>query len=280
MLLLSLMPTVSIAWWASGKDALTKDFMDMASRVDAAYDLRIYLAFAAASVAIIFIAILMTGRKVTFPRGITRLAGGLALLSTFGIFITLLALFFSSQPSMSAWVHQAFQDFTAGAPSRPAGAGRLIELGSNGRWTLWTEAVASWEDNPIEGSGAESFPLIHLARRESDAVFVKQAHGLGFSLLSELGIVGFTAGAAFIVLTMFLAALAWSQTRNRWERGSAAGLISLMVIYLIHTSFDWDWNMFGITMIFFFFAGIMAATPAPESVPRKNAVAGSGILLS
>ncbi len=267
MLALALVPTILIAWWATGQEALMQDHVDLGLRMEAASALRIYIFAALAVVGAVFLGSLMIGQKVKFPAAITRLAGGVSIVSTFAAIAVLVLLFLSSQPSVSDWAQQAYDNFTVGKPSQPAGAGRLIELGSSGRWEIWKEAIANWEDNYVAGSGAQSFPLVHLARRQSDLVFVKQAHGLGFSLLSELGIVGFALGGAFIAVSMTVAALAWCRIRDRWEKGLAAAIISLLVIYLIHTSFDWDWNMFGLTMIYFFFTGIMVAWPASKPGP-------------
>lgn len=258
VLILTFSPTILIALWASGQDAMVKSKVDMSLRLAAAVELRLYLGFFMLLVTLIFAIALFVGKRVRFSKFVTRITGGIALVSVISaIFFIVIALFASAQPSLSGWARQAYHDFTIDAPSKTKGVGRLSELSSSGRWQLWGEAIANWEDNPVLGTGAQSFPAVHLMRQESSATFVKQAHGLGFSLLAELGLVGFLLMAAFIVVSVTYAALLVCRLRDRWDKGMAAAMLSLIVIYLIHTSYDWDWNMFALTLPYFFFTGIL-----------------------
>ncbi len=255
--ILSFPPAILIALWASGQDAMVKSEVDMSLRLAAAAELRLYLGFSILLVTLIFIIALFAGKRIRFSKFVTRLTGSVALVSVISAIFMAIALFVSAQPSLGGWARQTYHDFTVGAPSQTAGVGRLIVLSSSGRWPLWEEAMANWEDNPVKGTGAQSFPVVHLMRRESGAIFVKQAHGLGFSLLAELGLVGFLLMATFITMSLTYAALLVCKLRDRWDKGSAAAIVSLLVIYLIHSSYDWDWNMFALTLPYFFFTGIL-----------------------
>ncbi|MCL4473378.1 MAG: O-antigen ligase family protein [Actinobacteria bacterium] len=259
-LVLPMLPAALIANWSNGQDALLKDHVAMSERLTAASSLRWYLLFTVLAVGIVFLIFLVAGKHVRVPAAAGKVTGAAIILVLFAAVVGGSAILVTSKPSFGDWSVQAYRDFRYGVPSSE-GTARLLQLGSSGRWVLWQEALANWEAHPVAGTGAQTFPLVHLARRGSEAIFVKQAHGLGFSLLTELGMVGFALGGAFIAAAMTLGMLAWRRTRDRWERGLAASIVSVMVIYLIHTSFDWDWNMFGLTMIFFFFAGIMAGWP-------------------
>ena len=255
--ILTFSPTILIALWASDQDAMVKNKVDISLRLAAAAELRLYLGFSILLVTLIFIVALFAGKRIRFSKFVTRITGGVALVSVISGMFMAIALFVSAQPSLGGWARQAYHDFTVGAPSQTAGAGRLIVLSSSGRWPLWREAMANWEDNPVNGTGAQSFPVVHLMRREGDVVFVKQAHGLGFSLLAELGLVGFLLMGAFIAMSLTYAALLVCRLRDRWDKGLAAAMVSLIVIYLIHSSYDWDWNMFALTLPYFFFTGIL-----------------------
>lgn len=254
--ILSLSPTILIALWAGGQDAMVKDNVDMSLRLASATELRIYLGVSILLVTLIFIIALFVAKRIRFSRFATRITGGVALIFIISAISTAIALFASAQPSLGGWARQAHHNFIVGTPSQTAGGGRLIEFTLAGRSPIWEVAMANWEENPIKGSGAQSFPVVYLLRRETDD-FVKQAHGLGFSLLAELGLVGFLLMWAFIAMSLTYAALLVCKLRDRCEKGLAAAIVSILVIYLIHTSYDWDWNMFALTLPYFFFTGIL-----------------------
>ncbi len=270
---LAFIPTLFIALWSTGQAALMQDHIEISERVVAASALRQYIVFALIAETSVFLIALFIGKRIQIPPIWTRFSGAIILLALVVLISMWSFLFFSSKSSISDWAHQAYNEFTTSDPSQRAGVGRLTEIGSSSRWPLWHEAIADWEDNPVKGSGAQSFPLVHLMRRETGNIFVKQAHGLGFSLLAELGIVGFVLGMAFITSSLTLASQAICNLRDRWDKGLAAALLSLSIIYLIHTSYDWDWNIYALTMVYFLFTGILLGWPgsrrSPETVASK-----------
>jgi O-antigen ligase len=212
------------------------------------------------------------GRGVTIPP-IARKVTGTVILATLLLSITAGSIWFvSSKPSFRDWSSQAYHDLRYGAPSNE-GTGRLLEMGSSGRWTLWEESIKSWEEHPYLGSGGQSFALIHLLQRDDGLIFVKQPHSHPFQLLAEFGLVGFLLGMAFISTALTFCTLTLCRQHDRWERSLAAAILSMLIIYLIHASFDWDWNMFAITAIYFFFTGIMLGWPG--DVNRRSTEATS-----
>ena len=102
--------------------------------------------------------------------------------------------------------------------------------------------------------------------------FVKQPHGLPFRLLSEEGLVGFAIAGAFIVVTLIATALLLMRIDDRWKRGLAGALLSVNVIYLVHTSFDWDWNILAVTMPYFLFTGMLVGWYG--SIKQGNRLSG------
>lgn len=256
VILLSLVPTVLIASWSSGQDALMNDHVPMSERIVAASTLRWYLIASVIAAGSIFTIFVILGRNIKVPPLAAKASGVLILASVIMLAMAGSIWFISSKPSFGDWSRQAYQDWRYGAPSNQ-GTGRLLEMGSSGRWKLWQEAVTSWEKNPYQGSGGQSFPIIHLMERDTGKIFVKQPHGHPFRLLAEYGLVGFLLGMAFITAAMTFSTRTLCRQADRWDRSLAAAILSMLIIYLIHASYDWDWNMFGLTMIYFFFTGIM-----------------------
>ncbi len=93
--------------------------------------------------------------------------------------------------------------------------------------------------------------------------------------LNELGLVGFILGGAFIFTVAGFGVRNLVRSRERRERAATGTILSMITIYLIHTSFDWDWNVFAVTMPFFFFAGMLVSWPvrsgaAPGTDPGQE----------
>lgn len=256
LILLSMPPALLIGWWSNKQSALMENHVELGLRIGAASNLRQYLLYALFVVGIVFLIALVIGRRVQFPKILSRAAGLLAILLILSSVAIGAFIFIGSKSSFSELMEKTHNYLTVDPTGAPR-ADRLFVLSSSGRWQLWEEALANWEANPITGTGAQTFPLVHLIRRETGTPFVKQPHGLPFRLLSELGIVGFALGELFIVFTLTVSLLRTYKIRDRWQRGLARTLFSLLVIYLIHTSYDWDWNMFALTMSYFFFTGIL-----------------------
>ncbi len=267
---LSLAPTALIGLWASGQAALMDNNKPLAARLAAAATLRADLALAAAAAVIIFVAALLAGRRVTFPPRMCRLAGGFLIGALVLTLVASAAWFVSSKPSFSQWARNTYQSFK----SQPAtsDASRLFELNSRARWMIWQVAIANWEQHPVIGTGAQTFPLVYMMQRQQGLIFVKQPHGLDFRLLSELGLVGFGLMAGFIVVTMSYATSIAVRLKDRWDRALAGTMLAAVVIYLIHTAFDWDWNMAVLTIIYAFFIGILMgwAGTLPASLPART----------
>ena len=138
------------------------------------------------------------------------------------------------------------------------------------RWQLWSEAVNNWKINPIKGTGAQSFPITHLMNREKGVVFCKQPHGLPYRLLSELGLIAFAVMGAFIVVSISISTLTIHKIKDRWQRGLASAILASTVIYLIHTSYDWDWNILAVTMPYFLFTGMLVGWYGSLKGDRKS----------
>jgi len=261
MLVLALIPAALIALWSSGQAALMENQVDRSERIITAVDLRILLITAVLSVAVIYLLTLAIGRKVLFPRKVSRFVGLAILLSLIISVLVSSLYYFSSKPSLGQWVNDEYESFTAFQYERPTDTARLLNINSSFRWQLWQEAIANWNENRLTGTGGQSFPVVHMLKRQNGMPFVKQPHGLPFRLLTELGVIGFTLLALFIIITLSISLWSLSRIKERWEQGLAAALISLIVIYLVHTSYDWDWNMFALTLPYFFFTGLLMGWP-------------------
>lgn len=271
-LLLVLAPVVAVARWSNQQPALKQDWIPMETRLATAAELRVYILAALAATGLLFAGSLLLENRISLPLKVKRAAALVMAVLTVATCLAGAFWFFTSEYSLPEWADRTYADFTA-RKAEGQGAERLVSMSSAGRWQIWNEAIENWQEHKMTGTGAQSFPLTHLMKREEGVPYVKQAHSLPFSLLSELGLAGFISMAMFIVITLFFAIRTLLAIADRQERGLAAALLTATIIYLAHTSFDWDWNMMALTMPYFLFAGMLVGwknRPRPPAGPTRQ----------
>ena len=150
---------------------------------------------------------------------------------------------------------------------------RVQSATSSNRWAWWQEAAGAWSDKPVGGWGAGSFAVTHRMYRE-DQLGVLQPHNVPLQWLAETGVVGFLLALGG-VLALIAAALsrAWAV-----RRGRAAGRLggyrvafgASGVAWLLHATFDWDWDIPGVTVPALLLLGVAAARrpPAEDTAPE------------
>lgn len=142
---------------------------------------------------------------------------------------------------------------------------RLTDPSSNGRVQLWRVAWHGFESAPLLGHGAGSFVDIWAQKRPM-AMYVQDAHSLYMEVLDELGIVGLVLLVA-VILTALVCALRHARGPSRPLYAAA---FALMLAWVIHAGFDWDWEMPAVSIVFFVVVGAMLArgreaAPAPRA---------------
>ncbi len=249
-------PALLICWWSNAQVGLMNPSATLTLKYQAASTLRLYLLLALVFVGLVFIFVYLAESKLHISSRKKTIAGAILIGTITVACLTYATFFATSKPSLPAWVAQEWHAFAASKPTTN-GADRLLEISSTVRWQLWKEAITSWKEHPVIGLGAQTFPLIHLMQRQRGVAFAKQAHGAEFDILSELGLVGIILAGSFLCLTMVLALNNFRKNKENSQRGLAGALFSMAIIYLIHSSYDWDWNMFALTLPFFFFTGVL-----------------------
>src|SRR5215207_8677316 len=123
------------------------------------------------------------------------------------------------------------RELAAGADSA-----RITTVSSN-RYEYWRVALRAFERNPLEGLGSGGFRVAWL-RERSIAESVRDTHSLEFELAAELGLVGLLALAL-----MLAGALGAARRALRLAPGAAAGLVAGSLVWFLHASIDWDWQL-------------------------------------
>jgi len=131
------------------------------------------------------------------------------------------------------------------------------------RYDLWRVAVHEFSGAPLLGLGAGNYDRGYYTERRQTTT-VRQPHSLELQFLAELGLPG------AIALLLFLGgvfAAAFSHRRRRGlERDVRVSVAAcgLFTVWLVHTSFDWVYNLPGVTGIGLVGAAVLLRRP--ESV--------------
>jgi O-antigen ligase len=120
------------------------------------------------------------------------------------------------------------------------GSSHFTDVGSE-RYDFWRVALHAFERHPIGGLGQDNFGDYYLVLRRT-AQEPSWTHSLELRLLAHTGIVGFLLFGGFLVAAIKAAA----RTRRRGDpdvRLLCAALLLPLVVWLIHGSLDWFWEV-------------------------------------
>ncbi len=138
------------------------------------------------------------------------------------------------------------------AAALSGGASRYTTLQSN-RYAYWRVAFRAFEHEPIHGVGAGGWAVWWLRYRPFSES-ATDAHSLPFQTLAELGVVGMA------LLLVFVGGVALASARAMRARPAlAAGPVAALVVYVVHSPLDWDWQMPALSLVAFVLAGMVLA---------------------
>jgi hypothetical protein len=150
-----------------------------------------------------------------------------------------------------------------------AETGRLASVSSN-RYEYWRVGLGAFGRRPLAGVGSGGFRVEWLRERPI-ADSVKDAHSLEVEIAAELGLVGLLAFAAFVAGVV--ASGRWALRR---DPALVAGWCAALVVWLLHASIDWDWQLPAVTLPAIVLAGALlalveaSAGAAAESAPAPD----------
>ena len=120
------------------------------------------------------------------------------------------------------------------------GASHFTDVGS-GRYDFWRVALDAFEHHPIGGLGQDNFGDYYLTKGRTGEE-PSWTHSLELRLLAHTGIVGFLLFGGFLVAAIKAAA----RTRRYGDsetRLLCGALLMPLVVWLIHGSLDWFWEV-------------------------------------
>jgi hypothetical protein len=152
---------------------------------------------------------------------------------------------------------------TTGGPD--AGPRRLASVSSS-RYEYWRLGLRAFAAHPLAGLGSGGFRYYWLRERRIREG-VAEVHSLELGTAAELGLPGLTA------LGLLLVAVGLA-TRRAMRRHPelAAGSCAVLLVWLVHASIDWDWELPAVTLPAIVLAGAMIALAerAPADAPANR----------
>jgi hypothetical protein len=222
------------------------------------------------------------------PRQVRRsvvLAGGLVA--------AVLALAVASAGAVAAthghpirFFNEQWHGFTHPSTTNAAQASHFASTGSE-REDAWRVALDAFAAHPIGGLGQDNFSDYYTVHGRT-GIELAWVHSWELRLLAHTGIVGFLAFIAFLV------AAAIAALRRRASKGSLRGVMAgiallPLIVWLIHGSVDWFWEMPALSapaLAFLAMAGALtedgsagaATAPARSGRARTAMVAACGVV--
>lgn len=167
------------------------------------------------------------------------------------------------------FVKRQWQGFTNASASNAAGT-HFGQVGS-GRYDFWRVSLDALIAHPLQGLGQDNFTDYYLPRRHTDEE-PRWTHSIEFRLLAHTGLVGFALFATFVVAGL-LAVLRSFRRGPPANRAIAGACLVPLIVWLIHGSVDWFWEipaLSGPALGFFAIAIAVAREGSPAVVPERS----------
>src|SRR5262249_29789277 len=144
------------------------------------------------------------------------------------------------------------QEKVSAAKLATANPSRLTSVSSN-RYEYWRVGVRAFAHHPLDGLGAAGFRVYWLRERPIRES-VQQVHSIELESAAELGIVGLLA------LLVMVGGVGWAGRRAmRADTALAAGSVAALLVWFLHASIDWDWQIPAVSLPAIALAGALIA---------------------
>jgi len=151
-------------------------------------------------------------------------------------------------------------------PQTASSGSHFTDVGS-GRYDFWRVSLDAFLAHPIGGLGQDNFDDYYVSRRRT-VEEPSYTHSLELRLLTHTGVVGFALFAIFLVAAIVAAMPA--RRRAGLEAFVAGAALLPLVVWLIHGSIDWFWEIPALSGPALGFLAMAAALGAPVHPPRAR----------
>jgi O-Antigen ligase len=151
-------------------------------------------------------------------------------------------------------------------PQTASSGSHFTDVGS-GRYDFWRVSLDAFLAHPIGGLGQDNFDNYYVSRRRT-VEEPSYTHSLELRLLAHTGLVGFALFAIFLVAA--IAAAMPARRRQGLEAFVAGAALLPLVVWVIHGSIDWFWEIPALSGPALGFLGAAGALGAAGSASRAT----------
>jgi hypothetical protein len=130
------------------------------------------------------------------------------------------------------------------------------DVGS-GRYDFWRVSLDAVVSHPIGGLGQDNFADYYVRRRRTSEE-PSWTHSLELRLLAHTGLVGFLLFVGFLIAAV-AAAVRARRTQDPVGRAAAGVAMLALIVWVVHGSVDWFWEIPGLSGPALGFLGMAAA---------------------
>ncbi len=240
--------SLAVTLWVFAQNPLSKDNIALGERVTAGHQFGVVLVLA-------IVALYAAGLLVGFTASqrplspLARYRAGGALLGGVAAVPLIIAVILAMSPrGLTGSISHGFNQLTnPHAITPPNDPSRLTAVGSV-RARYWNEALKLFEAHPFKGVGAGGYATAR-TRVRIDNLNVQHAHGYVVQTLADLGLVGLALSlallAAWLAASMRTIGRARPATPSSPERLGMLTLLSIVVVFGVHSTVDWTWFIPG-----------------------------------
>jgi hypothetical protein len=131
-------------------------------------------------------------------------------------------------------------------PTTTSSGGSHFAVVGSGRYDMWRVALDAFRAHPIGGLGQDNFGDYYLVHRRTSQE-PAWTHSFELRLLAHNGIVGTALFAVFLVAAITAALRIRRRAEDVRTRALAGAALLPLVVWLIHGSVDWFWEMPALT---------------------------------
>jgi hypothetical protein len=139
----------------------------------------------------------------------------------------------------ASFVKRQWQGFSH--PPKSSAQGSYFNTVGSNRYDFWRVALDATKAHPIGGLGQDNFGEYYVKRRHS-VEEPSWAHSLELQLLASTGVIGFALFAVFAAAALLAA---WRARATGSQLGRALVAVAMLpfVVWVVHGSVDWFWEM-------------------------------------
>jgi O-Antigen ligase len=273
MFVLGLLGGGSISAWALATHPITHDHAALAARTTAGHSFGLVLLLVLVLMTIAGFAAAFAMDFVVLPERLRRRLG-IALVTLVALVpVGAVAAMAASSRGLTGEVSHIWTTLTNPKEGVGNAPGRLVQFG-NSRPLYWGEATKVGEHALLKGVGAAGYGIAR-TRYTTNPLIVEHAHSYVFETFADFGLIGLALNVALLVAWVLAAARAvGARTRVPRElspeRAGLLTLLSVVVVFGVHSTIDWTWFVPGTAVPALLCAGWLAGRgPLASPVGRR-----------